>query len=65
MLPTGLPRIVIEAGTMLAWARYVGDRGSVIGLDRFGASVPYKALFEQFSFIVENIVPQVRTLVLE
>jgi len=38
--PTGLPHIVIEARTALAWARYVGDRGSIMGLDRFGASVP-------------------------
>jgi transketolase len=38
--PTGLPRIVIEARTTLAWARYVGDRGSIMGLDRFGASAP-------------------------
>jgi transketolase len=38
--PTGLPRIVIEARTTLAWARYVGDRGGIMGFDRFGASAP-------------------------
>jgi len=62
VLPAGLPRVVIEAGITLAWARYAGNGGSVIGLDRFGASAPYKVLFDQFGFTVENIVRQVRTL---
>jgi transketolase len=35
----------------------------VIGLDRFGASAPYKVLFERFGFTVENVVEQVRALV--
>jgi transketolase len=62
VLPAGLPRVVIEAGSTLAWPRYISDRDSVIGLDRFGASAPYKALFEQFGFTVDNIVRQVRTV---
>ena len=62
VLPAGLPRVVIEAGVSLAWARYAGNGGSVIGLDRYGASAPYKILFDQFGFTVENIVHKVRTL---
>ncbi len=46
VLPAGVPRLAIEAGVALAWSRYVGDGGRVIGLDRFGASAPYKVLFE-------------------
>jgi transketolase len=65
VLPTGLPRVVIEAGTTLAWARYTGNRSRIIGLDRFGASAPYKALFKQFGFTVENVVQQARALILE
>jgi transketolase len=63
VLPGGVPRLAVEAGSTLAWARYVGDGGSVIGLDRFGASAPYKVLFEQFGFTVENVVERARTLV--
>lgn len=43
-------RLAIEAGVTLGWERYVGPAGAVIGLDRFGASAPYKVLMEQFGF---------------
>ena len=62
-LPPGVPRLAIEAGVTLAWGRYVGEKGKVIGLDRFGASAPYKALFEQLGFRVEDVVNQARTLI--
>ena len=62
-LPPGVPRLAIEAGVTLAWGRYVGEKGKVIGLDRFGASAPYKALFEQLGFRVEDVVNQARALI--
>lgn len=58
--PTVTARVAIEAGVTLGWERWVGARGRVIGLDRFGASAPYKVLFEQFGFTVENVVRQAR-----
>ncbi|MBF0270918.1 MAG: transketolase [Magnetococcales bacterium] len=39
VLSTG-PRLAIEAGATLGWHRWVGDRGEVIGVDRFGLSAP-------------------------
>jgi transketolase len=62
LLPPGVPRLAIEAGVTLAWARYVGERGKTIGLDHFGASAPYKILYEQFGITVENLVKQVQDL---
>jgi len=59
----GVPRLAIEAGVTLAWPRYVGDKGKVIGLDRFGASAPYKVLFEQLGFRAEDVVSQARVLI--
>ncbi len=61
--PTVTARVAIEAGVTLGWERWVGDRGRVIGLDRFGASAPYKVLFEQFGFTVENVVRQAKALI--
>jgi transketolase len=49
-------------GVALAWPRYVGYGGRVIGLDRFGASAPYKVMFERFGFTVENMVERARAL---
>jgi transketolase len=42
----------------MGWEQWVGAQGTVIGLDRFGASAPYKVLFEQFGFTTENVVLQ-------
>jgi transketolase len=40
VLPPGVPRLAVEAGLSLGWREVVGDRGAVIGIDRFGASAP-------------------------
>jgi transketolase len=58
-------RVAIEAGATLAWGRYVGLDGVVIGLDRFGASAPAKVLFEQFGLTAEAVVTAVRKLLAE
>ena len=33
-------RVTVEAGATLGWERYAGLQGTVIGLERFGASAP-------------------------
>ncbi len=58
-------RVAIEAGATLAWGRYVGLDGIVIGLDRFGASAPAKVLFEQFGLTAEAIVTATKKLLTE
>jgi transketolase len=63
VLPPGVPRLAIEAGRSLAWGRYLdGSRDSVLGLDRFGGSAPYKVLFEQLGFTAENVVARARKI---
>jgi transketolase len=49
-------RISIEAGSTQGWHRYVGDRGEVIGVDHFGASAPYKVLYEKFGVTSDRVV---------
>ena len=49
-------RIAVEAGASLSWYKYIGSEGKIIGLDRFGASAPYKTLYEEFEITVEKIV---------
>ena len=63
VLPPSVPRLSIEAGSTLAWARYTGDNGAAIGIDHFGASGKGKRLFEEFGFTVENVVEQASLLV--
>jgi transketolase len=62
VLPRGIPRLAIEAGVTLAWPRYVGADGKVIGLDRFGASAPAQVLFEKLGFRTEDVITQARAL---
>lgn len=64
VLPVGVPRLAIEAGVSLAWGRYVEvDNGKVIGIDRFGASAPYKAIFENYGLTADNVVEQLKQLI--
>jgi len=56
-------RISVEAGIAQGWERWVGDRGSIISVDRFGASAPYKTLYEKFGLTVDHIIEQARSLV--
>jgi transketolase len=60
VLPAGVPRVSIEAGTTLGWERFVGERGASVGIDRFGASAPAEVLAEKFGFTVPNVVATVR-----
>ena len=55
-------RLAVEAGVRQGWERWVGDRGGVISIDRFGVSAPAKIIFEHFGFTVENVVDRAREL---
>ncbi len=63
VLPKGLPRVSIEAGISLSWGRYMEGKGVIVGMDRFGASAPYKTLYEKFGFTAENVVMLVKLLI--
>lgn len=52
-------RLAVEAGSGLGWERYAG---SVISIERFGASAPYKVIFEKLGFTVENVVKRAKEL---
>ena len=55
-------RLAVEAGVSLGWERWVGDRGIVIGVDRFGSSAPYKVVYEQYGLTVQIILAKARAL---
>ena len=55
-------RLVIEAGSTAFWRGIAGDRGDVLGVDRFGASAPGKIVMEKYGFTVENVVLKVEKI---
>jgi len=56
-------RLAVEAGSSFGWHEWVGDRGEIIAIDRFGASAPAGEIFKQLGFTVENVVTTARKLV--
>jgi transketolase len=52
--------VAVEAGRGESLRRFVGRRGLVCGIDRFGASAPYTALAEAFGFTPDAIAARVR-----
>ncbi len=61
LLP-GVPKVAIEAGSTLGWWKYVGSHGSVIGLDRFGASAPAATVQRELGISAENVVAHAKAL---
>jgi transketolase len=62
VLPPQGARLAIEAGATQGWWKYLGGRGDVIGIDRFGLSAPAKALFAHFGFTVDAVVAAAKRL---
>ncbi|MBI5783479.1 MAG: transketolase, partial [Gammaproteobacteria bacterium] len=56
--PAVTTRISIEAGATMGWHRYVGLDGAAMGIDRFGASAPYKTIYERFGLTPTAVVEQ-------
>jgi len=63
VLPPGVPRLAVEAGVSLGWREVVGDRGAVIGIDRFGASAPGAEVARRLGLTVEAVVAKALELV--
>lgn len=51
-----------EAGCTLGSQKYVGSRGKIIGIDRFGASASGGKIFEEYGNTLENVITVARSL---
>lgn len=60
--PDCLRRVSIEAGVSQPWYRYVGRRGVVIGIDRFGLSGPGTTVMKALGISVDALLQAGRTL---
>lgn len=52
VIPDGIPVLSVEALSTIGWERYSHEQ---FGLNRFGASGPYKKLYEKFEFTPEGV----------
>jgi transketolase len=62
LLPDVRLRLIVEAGVPMGWEKYAGENGSIIGINRFGASAPGGILMKKFGFTPENIVQRAMEL---
>jgi transketolase len=63
LFPEKTPKVAIEAGATMGWYKYVGHNGTVIGLDRFGASAPGNIALEKLGISVAHVVEAAKKLV--
>lgn len=59
VLPPSLPTLAVEAGASLGWERYAD---AVLGIDHFGASAPYPAVYHNLGFTKERVADKVKAL---
>jgi transketolase len=62
VLPPGVPRVAVEAAAPLSWYRWVGERGVIVGIERFGASAPYQRIYKELGLTVDRVVTEARRL---
>ena len=68
VLPRGPVRVGVEAAVRQGWDRWLcgegGDyrKADFVGMEGFGASGPYKALYETFGITAEAVAERVRAL---
>lgn len=55
-------RIVIEAGVSMGWAKYAGDKGEYITIEKYGASAPDSVLQKEYGFTIENVIAKAKKL---
>jgi transketolase len=61
VLPSSVTaRVSVEMAATFGWERYVGPKGRMIGMHRFGASAPLKDLLKFFGFTADAVVAEAR-----
>lgn len=58
-----VPRVAVEAGVRFGWDRWIGHDGGFVGMDSFGASAPYKALYQHFGITADAVAEAVKARV--
>jgi transketolase len=63
VLPNGVKRIAVEAAHPMSWYKWVGDDGVIIGIERFGASAPYKDIYTHLGLTVDKLVETAKRII--
>jgi transketolase len=56
------PRVAVEAAVGFGWERWLGETGTFIGMESFGASAPAAQLYEHFAITPAKVAEAARGL---
>ncbi|QXQ08648.1 transketolase [Sphingosinicellaceae bacterium] len=59
------PRVAVEAAARLGWDRWIGERGTFVGMTGFGASAPAPELYRHFGITPDAVAQAARALVVQ
>jgi transketolase len=62
VLPPGVRRVAVEAAAPMSWYRWIGERGVIVGIERFGASAPYQRIYKELGLTVDGVVTEAKRL---
>jgi len=62
LIPGVQARLAVEAGVAQGWECWVGGHGAILSIEKFGASAPYKVVYQHYGFTVEHIIEMAREL---
>ncbi len=60
--PARTPRVAVEAGVSMGWERYLGPKGSFVGMTGFGASAPFADLYKHFGITPQAVAEAAKKL---
>lgn len=60
VIGTSLVNVAVEAAIKMGWESIIGTDGLFVGMTGFGASAPYKELYEHFGITAERIATVAR-----
>lgn len=59
ILPSNIPRVIIEMASAYGWYKYLENNGIIIGVDQFGASANGEDILKQYGFSVDQIIEKI------
>ena len=60
ILPKNAPIIAVEAAVGQGWDRWTGATEHFVGMSTFGASAPYKQLYERVGITAEAVAARAK-----
>lgn len=58
-------RLAVEMGVAQGWEKYVGEEGTILSIEGYGASAPYQRILQEYGFTAENVYQQAKQILIK